>query len=252
MILLLGGTIDSREIAKELQLRSIDFITSTVSEYGKFLAEENSENVVQEIMDKNRIISFIREKSISIVIDATHPFAKNVSENAIKATQECNIKYYRFERPGISLKKYSRAFFVESLQEASNKGAEIGGNVLLTIGSRGLNDLKELIKTKNVYARVLPEINSIQACENAGIKTGNIIAMQGPFSSDFNNLIIKEKNIDLMITKESGKAGGTIQKITSAEESGINLIIIKRPELLYPVVFNDINQVLNKIMEDCR
>lgn len=249
MILLLGGTIDSREIAKELKIKNIDFITSTVSEYGKFLAEEHSKNVVNEMMDKDRILSFIKENSVELIIDATHPFAKNVSKNAIEASQESNIKYFRFERPGINFCENSRVFFVENLVEASNKAKQIGTNILLTIGSRGLSEFKELIEIKNIYARVLPELNSIKACEDAGVKTGNIIAMQGPFSSAFNNLIINEKQIDLIITKESGKAGGTIQKITSAEESGINIIIIKRPEVLYPLVFNDIDKLINKIME---
>lgn len=249
MILLLGGTIDSREIAQELSKRKINFITSTVSEYGKFLAEEHSKNVVSEIMDKDRIVSFIKENSIKIIIDATHPFAKNVSENAVKASEECNLKYYRFERPDIYLSKDKGVFFVDDLNEASKKGMEIGINVLLTIGSRGLKDFKELIKIKTVYARVLPEVNSIKACEDAGVRTGNIIALQGPFSTEFNNLIIKEKKIDLIITKESGKAGGTIEKITSAQESGINIIIIKRPDVLYPLVFNDIKKLINKIME---
>ncbi len=250
MILLLGGTIDSREIARKLNEKNIDFITTIVSEYGKFLASKNSENVVKEIMDKDRIISFIKENSVDLIIDATHPFAKNISENAIEASKECDIGYFRFERPDISFSKNNKVFFVDNLFEASKKGKEIGTNILLTIGSRGLSEFRELIEFKNVYARVLPEINSIKACEDSGITTGNIIAMQGPFSFEFNNLIIREKQIDLIITKESGSAGGTIQKITSAEESGINIIIIKRPEVLYPIVFKDIEKLIIKIMED--
>ncbi|MDD4343262.1 MAG: cobalt-precorrin-6A reductase [Eubacteriales bacterium] len=249
MILLLGGTIDSREIARELKEKKIDFITTTVSDYGKLLAEEFSDYVIKEVLDKEKLINFIFDKDINIIIDATHPFARNISENALLASEETNIKYLRYERPEIIMENNKNIFLADDLKEASIKANQYGNNILLTIGSRGLGEFKEVIEKKNVYARVLPEINSIKACENAGIITGNIIAMQGPFSVEFNKLLISEKNIDLLITKESGKAGGFEEKLSSVSESGINIIVIKRPKLNYPIVFNNINDLIKKIME---
>ena len=248
MILLLGGTIDSREISKEFKKYKIEFITSTVSEYGKSLAEEHSDIVVREVMDKNRLVSFINENQINIIIDATHPFAQNVSENAINAAEETGILYLRFERPDFETVPQN-IIYVKDINEASIKALEIGKNILLTTGSRGLSSFKNLIKEKNVFVRILPEISSITACEEAGIQTGNIIAMQGPFSEDFNDIIIKEKKIDLLITKDSGKAGGLLEKITAAKKNNITLIIIKRPEIRYPSVFREINKLIEKIME---
>lgn len=249
MILLLGGTIDSREIAQKLKKNKIDFITTTVSEYGKFLAEEFSTNVVQKTMNEDELVNFIKENKISVIIDATHPFARIISENAVKASQKSNIIYLRYERPEVLLEQKKNIFFVENINEASEKAMDIGENILLTIGSRGLRDFKELVKNKNVYARVLPESYSLKACEEAGITAGKIIAMQGPFSKEFNKLLIKEKNINLIITKESGKAGGVDEKISSALDSEINIIIIKRPEVIYPVIFNNIDDLIKKIME---
>ena len=249
MILLLGGTIDSREIARELKKNKIGFITTTVSDYGKLLAEEYSDNVIKEILDKEKLITFIKEKNIQIIIDATHPFAKNISENALFASKETNTRYLRYERQEIKLKNNQNIFLVDNLKEASEKANEYGENILLTIGSRGLGEFKEVIENKNVYARVLPDINSIKACEEAGINTGNIIAMQGPFSTELNKLLISEKNIDLLVTKESGKAGGLEEKLSSVTETGINIIVIKRPDLIYPVVFSDVNILIEKITE---
>jgi precorrin-6A/cobalt-precorrin-6A reductase len=249
MILLLGGTIDSREIAKEFKKSKVEFITTTISDYGKYLAEEFSDNVIKEVLDKDKLINFVIQNDIKTIVDATHPFARNISENALIASKERDIQYIRYERPEISLENNKNLFLVENTKEASEKAILYGKNILLTIGSRGLGEFKKVIENKNVFARVLPDVNSIKSCDEAGIKTGNIIAMQGPFSAEFNKLIISEKNIDLLITKESGKAGGFEEKISSAQETGINIIVIKRPGVNYPVIFNNINDLIEKIME---
>ncbi len=251
MILLLGGTIDSRKIAALLSQEKIDFIASTVSLYGKELASQNASQVISQAMDKEALIEFIKEEDIKIILDASHPFAQNVSINAIGAAQSQGIKYVRFERPEEKINS-DTLIYVKNLEEAAQKALENGQNILLTIGSRGLMAFKEVAEKKNLFARVLPELESIRACKEAGIGPGNIIAMQGPFSDDFNKLIIKEKNIDLLVSKSSGKEGGLNEKIAAAEESGCKLIIIERPSIDYPLVFDDINEINNFIKEEVK
>lgn len=250
MILLLGGTIDSREIAKELTKNRISFITTTVSDYGRYLAEKVSAQVMMEELDEEGFRNIINEKKISLLVDATHPFARNISENAINAANLHSIPYYRYERPGISFKDMPHNIFLaEDLDEAQRIALEEGERILLTTGSRGLKHFRELVDKKVVFARVLPESTSIESCLEAGIRTGNIIAMQGPFSREFNQLLIKEKNIDLLITKESGDAGGMQEKIDAAIDLNIKTIVIQKPKLQYPVVFTNIEDLIKKIME---
>lgn len=249
MILLLGGTIDSRKIASLLSQDKINFIASTVSQYGKELASQNASQVISQAMDEEALIEFIKEKKIKIILDASHPFAKNVSINTIRAAQAQGIRYVRFERPE-ERSNSDIVFYVKSLEEAAEAALEIGNNILLTIGSRGLMTFKEVAEKKNLFARVLPELESIRACKDAGIGPGKIIAMQGPFSDDFNKLLIKEKNIDLLISKSSGKEGGLDEKIAAAEESGCKLVIIERPTIDYPLVFDDINKIIDFIKEE--
>ena len=107
-------------------------------------------------------------------------------------------------------------------------GAE--GRVLLTTGSKDLGIYAAVIDPERLYARVLPLTQSIRMCEQAGIPHRNIIAVQGPFSQALNEAVIRDYGIDVMVTKESGRAGGFAEKIRACEECGIPAVVIARPE----------------------
>ena len=118
----------------------------------------------------------------------------------------------------------------ESAAEAGEKAKALGGRVLLTTGSKDLKSFAQVLDPESLYPRVLPLGKSIQACEEAGIPHRNIIAIQGPFSKELNEAIIKEYDIQVMITKESGKAGGFSEKIEACKACHIPVIVIARPE----------------------
>jgi precorrin-6x reductase len=106
----------------------------------------------------------------------------------------------------------------------------MGGRVLLTTGSKDLSIYGGLLDPELLYPRVLPLVSSIEACEDAGIPHRNIIAVQGPFSEELNKAVIREYEIDVMITKDSGAAGGFPEKISAAKDCQIPVIVIARPE----------------------
>lgn len=249
MILLLGGTIDSRKIARILTQEGIEFITSTVSDYGKDLASKDSDHVINKAMDAEELMDFIKENKVKTLLDASHPFAENASLNAISASRQQGIRYIRYERPE-EKEANDRIIYVKDLDGAAQMALEHGENILLTIGSRGLMAFKEVAKRRRLIARVLPEEESIRACKEAGISPGNIIAMQGPFSHEFNKLIIKEKEIDLLVSKSSGREGGLDHKLKAALESGCKVIIIERPGIEYPFLFNDIDKTIEILKEE--
>lgn len=114
---------------------------------------------------------------------------------------------------------------------AANAAMQIkrNGRILLTTGSKDLNIYSENIPADQLYPRILPAAASIKKCEDTGIPHRNIIAAQGPFSEAFNIVLIKEYNIDILITKESGKAGGFEEKIRACRSCGIPAIVITRP-----------------------
>ena len=102
MILVLGGTSDSLKICDRLNEIGIsDFVLSVATEFGKDLALEHAKNIINGKMDKKEMIEYIKDQEIRQVIDATHPYAVEVSRNAIEACEQTDIKYIRFERKSL-------------------------------------------------------------------------------------------------------------------------------------------------------
>lgn len=249
MILLLGGTLESREIAKLLSKEKIEYTVSTVTKYGGQLAEQVSLNVQSKVLDHDNLLELCEKKKILLIIDATHPFAQNISLNAIKVAQGLGIKYIRFERKALHYPQNSPLIhLVNDMAEAVVTARQLGSKFLLTIGSRQLHYFQELIQNNNeVYVRVLPDINSIQQCLNLGLQPQHIIGLQGPFSKEFNKALIQEKKIEVVVSKESGTIGGVDTKIAACLELQIPIVIVARPKISYPLVVSDYEMILQEV-----
>jgi precorrin-6A/cobalt-precorrin-6A reductase len=114
---------------------------------------------------------------------------------------------------------------------------------LLTTGFSAAEKFVKLEGEKEIFVRILPMPVHIEQCVNMGIKPSNILALQGPFSIELNTAIYNQYKIDVVITKDSGKTGGVPEKIQSASESGIDIVIIKREEIDYPLKCSSIDDV---------
>ena len=115
--------------------------------------------------------------------------------------------------------------------------------ILLTTGFSAAEKFVKLKDEKEIFIRILPMPEHIEQCVSMGIKPSNILALQGPFSLELNTAIYNQYKIDVVITKDSGKTGGVPEKIQSAREAGIDIVIIKREEIDYPVKCSSIDEV---------
>lgn len=248
MILVLGGTSDSIEICNMLNQNKFDYVVSVTTSYGEKLAKQCTEKVILKKLTLEDMVDYISKNNIIKIIDATHPYAIEVSTNAIEASQITNINYIRFERESLIKDiDYKNKYIVNNIDEACDIANEIGNNIFIGTGSKNLSLYKEKIKNKNLVPRVLPTSEVLISCEELGFNADNIIAMKGPFSIDMNESTYKQYNIDLVITKESGAAGGFLEKIKACENLNIPVIIIKRKEMNYPNTIGKIRDLIDLI-----
>ena len=244
MILVLGGTSDSIEICNLLNKNKVDYVVSVTTTYGEELAKKCTDKVILKKLTLEDMIEYISMNNITKIIDSTHPYAVEVSTNAIKASEVTNTKYIRFERESLINKiNYTNKYIVNDIDEACDIANKIGTNIFIGTGSKNLYFYKEKIKNKNLIPRVLPTSEVLISCEELGFNADNIIAMKGPFSVDMNEATYKQYNIDLVITKESGEAGGFLEKIQACENLNIPVIIIKRKEMNYPNTIGKIKEL---------
>ncbi|MGL5507809.1 MAG: cobalt-precorrin-6A reductase [Paraclostridium sp.] len=244
MILVLGGTSDSNCICKIINELNKEYIVSVTTQYGADLVSTISKNIVISKMNLDEMINFTKCNNITLIIDATHPYAIEVSKNAVKTADMLELDYIRYERKSLVDEiEYEKVIKVSGTKDAYDLANRIGNNIFLGTGSKTLKEYVDNLKSKKIVARVLPTVEVIKQCEDMGLNADNIVAMKGPFSESINEEIYKHYNIDLVITKESGKEGGFLEKVNAAKNLDIPIIVIIREKVDYPLLTNDIEEI---------
>lgn len=255
-ILLFAGTSEGRKLFELLKENKISCITSVATEYGSDLLKGNKLcKVIKGRMNAQEMSSVIKKEGIICVVDATHPFAKEVSVQIKKACKETSVKYIRLKRNTYCGLSYDKAFYFDSIEKISEYLTGKKGNIFVTTGSKELKLLTKKIKNKErVFARILPSFESLLLCKDAGIPSKNIIAMQGPFSEELNKIMFLQTEAKYVVLKESGSTGGFAEKVSAAQMCGAQVLILKNSEsnvLKKMQTENNFFQTVEKINKVC-
>lgn len=166
-------------------------------------------------------------RNADLCVDATHPYAVEATRNIRSACGQAGVEYHRLLRPASPLPAGSAVFAAAG--QAAEYLARTEGGILLATGAKELAAFAG-IDPNRLFPRVLPTVEGITACEKANIPHRNIIAMQGPFSYALNAALLQQFHIQFMVTKDGGAAGGFAEKVQAAQDSGVQLVVIRRPE----------------------
>jgi len=223
-VLIFAGTTEGRELHAELKKWGIDCRACVATEYGKRLLD-GAQNVISGRLNARQMSALIKDDGFDIVVDATHPYATEVTENIAQACADSGCEYIRLLRHN-SNSEDARRF--DSLEEAVHYLNAMEGIVLSAIGSKELGKLKQLRGyAERVVARILPDAEAVAKCMDMGFK--KLICMQGPFTKEMNTAIIRQYGCSFLLTKDSGTQGGLEQKLEAAKEAGAEPLVIARP-----------------------
>lgn len=249
-IFLIAGTEDGRSLAKFLSQKNFDVTASVVSDYGRKLLETCAGiKINDKPLDRDELEKILREEHFNFLVDASHPYAKNISANAIAASNAAQVFYVRYEREEVNF-DYEKIFYVKNYEEAALKASELGKNIYLTTGSRNLKIFVDLLKDCNLTARILPTADVLAQCEVLGLSPKQIVAMQGPFSTELNVELFKHAGAEVIVTKNSGQIGGADTKLEAAKILNLPVVMINRPKINYPnlaTTFDDVLKLLEMI-----
>lgn len=242
-VLIFGGTTEGRELALCLAKNKIPCEVCVATSYGsQLLSDSDFLHVRQGRLTMPQMLSLLSEGNFSAVIDATHPYALEVSQNiseAIKQYDEAippgDVKkrppLLRFNRQGATKAASPVCTFFPSVSDCLPALKSTSGKILLTTGSKNLSDFCADPELRSrLIVRTLPSQESLELCFKNGLQGNQILAMQGPFSKEMNTALIRQYGISVLVTKESGSAGGYEEKISSCEECNISCFVIKKPE----------------------
>lgn len=199
-------------------------------------------------MGQYEMEQFFLQEKFDVVVDASHPYADCVSEIAMKNCEKLNIEYIRFERK--KSKFFHNAIYVKDFKQATEKLNQIKGNILFTTGTNHLEQYKMISNWEGrVFIRVLNEKSSIEKCLSAGFSIENIISQNAPFTKEQNLNHLIQYHIQAMITKDSGKIGGVMEKSEAAQEQNIPFIVIQRPQINYKNQFDTFKEIFSYLKD---
>ena len=252
-ILIFAGTTEGRKLSEYLAEAEINHTICVATEYGAIVLRQHPLiKVHQGRMNQEQIAEFISNGKFDVVVDATHPFAKEITYNIQAALKEMerigiSIPYLRLKRDGITERENGITYF-ETNEECVKALEDTEGNILLTTGSKELYKycVSEGIKHR-LYVRVLPSVESLSLCTEQGICGKQVIAMQGPFTTEMNEAIIRQYEIAYLVTKESGVPGGYQEKINAAKRTGVRIFVIGCSDEGEGYSFSEICQKLEDI-----
>ena len=228
-ILLFGGTTEGRELSEALKKNNIPAMVCVASEYGESLLEPGgSLQVHAGRLDEAAMASLMEREQPRLVLDATHPYADGVSHCIQRACAATGMTYRRVLRQSAMeegcLTFPDMAALIDWL-----KGQE--GIIFSSLGSKEARALSEIPDfEQRVWLRVLPSLEGLEGCLKAGFPAKHIICMQGPFSRELNEAMFRAAGADILVTKESGAAGGFTEKLAAARNCGMTTAVLTRPK----------------------
>lgn len=229
-IMIFAGTTEGRKIAEFLRGHAPKVYVLTATEYGKEQVEDGENiHVLAGRLDVDGMRELAYGCQAELVIDATHPFAMEVTKNIQKMCKEEDISYIRVLREGSV--KDTNAVWVNSIKEAANYLKDKEGNILITTGSKELAPYTEIPDYRSrCFLRVLSTHEAVQKAVESGFEGKHLIAMQGPFSQEMNEQLLLHVQAKYLVTKESGRSGGYEEKLRAAKKAGAVAVVIGRPQ----------------------
>ena len=253
-VIIFGGTSEGRMLSECLCRNKIAHTLCVATDYGEEVLEPSEyAHVLQGRLDTQQMADLIQSEQCLVVVDATHPYAVEVSKNIREACERTKMKYLRFLRAEESVIDVKSDVLVSSAAEAAAYLDGQEGTIFLTTGSKELPAFTAGVhEIERLFVRVLPSAAVVASCRELGLEGKQICAMQGPFSEEMNRALLQQTKAAWLVTKDTGITGGFPEKVRAARSLGVRLVIIRRPEesgLDYESVLQALKPVLKQKIE---
>jgi precorrin-6A/cobalt-precorrin-6A reductase len=215
MILLFGGTSETAPLADMLAGAGFDVLVSTATPIELDTGGHRRIRRRTGRLDAAAMVDLIQAEKVSDVVDAAHPYAEQLHATVARACKTARVRLLRYQRPSAPVPDMDEIQWAVDHAAAARMACRPGFRVLLTIGSQNITPYARTAEDNqaDLFARVLPEPDSLEACRKAGLSPEQVIGLRGPFSRNDNVGLLRQLQIDTLVTKESGVAGGFKEKI---------------------------------------
>jgi precorrin-6A/cobalt-precorrin-6A reductase len=251
-ILLLGGTSETAPLAVKLATAGYQVLVSTATDADLAVGDHPAIRRRCGRLDRDQLAALIDRERMVAVIDATHPYARDVHQAAREAAAHSQRPYLRYQRRAL-VEASGDVVTARDHDEAARLACADGRPVLLTTGSRHLAPYVVAAQHNGIelYARMLNHPEAVAACEQAGLADTGRIFGRGPFSLEQNRALIRQHHIGVLVTKDSGRAGGVAEKLEAARLEQCRVIVVQRPDETTENTFVDMNRLVTALQQCC-
>lgn len=227
-LLIFAGTTEGRELITYCRRNGLGAEVVVSSDYGReLIAESESIRVSAGRLTQEAVEEKMREGIFDMVIDASHPRAREAGPDIRLAAKEAALPYLRVCRREADS---SEGIHVATVEEAVEFLSHTKGNILAVTGSKELSKYRKLADYRNrVYPRIAPDAQTILDCMEMGFDPKHVICMEEPLSRGMNEAMLLETKSKWMVTKEAGREEGFDEKAQAARQAGAQLVVVGRP-----------------------
>lgn len=225
MILILGGTTEGRKAVQVVESAGKPYYYSTVG-------SEQTINAVHAIrltggMEEEEMEQFCREKEISLLVDAAHPFAIRLHRTLAKVSSRLQIPVVRLERqyPARDKRLVWCADYAAAIDHMRADGI---CNLLALTGVKTIAKLRPYWEQTPCWFRILDREESLSLAESEGFPRERLVFFH---EGEDEKGLLERLHPDAILTKESGESGYFREKVEAAEAFGIPVYVIQRPLL---------------------
>ena len=220
-IVILGGTAEARQLASILVADGVDVVSSLAGRVRRPNLPPGRVRI-GGFGGVDGLAEYLQRQPVAALVDASHPFAATISENAVQAASRTGTPLIRLERPGWTDHPRASSWIWVRDAAAARAVADSARRPFLTTGRQSLTefgpwaDRDVLVRLVDPPAKPLPE-------------RWTVIMSRGPYSYSDERQILSEYAIDVLLSKDSGGAH-TVAKLDAAGDLGIPVVIIARPD----------------------
>lgn len=216
-ILLLGGVTEALAIARLLGPEHV----YSLAGIGRIPQDLACQVRVGGYGGDDGLADYLRRERIELLIDATHPYAAQISANAAQAAKAAGIPCWALRRPAWQPQPGDDWREVEGWDALIDALAPFK-RPLFTLGREPLQHLED------IPAHQFWTLRALETC--AGNERCEVIGARGPFHLEDERALFERRQIDVLVSKNSGSAA-TEPKLEVARERGVPVLVLKRPEL---------------------
>ncbi len=239
-ILILGGTTEARQLAGKLAERTDVAVTLS-------LAGRTESPVAQGVPTRSGgfggaggLAAYLREEQINLLIDATHPYAANISRNAAEAAKLANVPILALRRPAWEPVEGDRWTVVADAAEAVQALGAAPRKVFLALGRQEIAEFAAAPQ----HAYVIRSVDPVEP--PLDVPEAIYILARGPFDEADELELLKTLRIDAVVAKNSG-GSATYGKIAAARKLGIGVILFRRPVLPDVPAAASVSELVTKV-----